>query len=181
MFRISILVSLVLVCFSGFGQEKDFRLSLQIGAIPSIWSFNSEAAFGALNQRLAFQGEIGYYTSKVNDISFSVLYLSVGPNYYFNNNDKGLYGHVGFGAVGLDMTLEDNLGRATGEVTTLLFTPKLGYKLGKGTFFGRFELGYSFFGESTIDFRYNNSSLTTTENLPYRGGVFASVGVGLAF
>ena len=182
-------------------KVKRFSIGVKAG-VPNIVTGGIEYNLPFLNNH--FAPYVDYtkldYNETGESFSGSLSYSEFGLNYYFNQNGKGFYlgaGISNFSIKGKNSAIE--LDGASGRLgtadTNFKFTGtalKLGLKTG-GTFYVRFEVGYSigsFPTEITITARDNaDSSLTEVEvveipkfpGISDNGIVVANLGFGFSF
>ncbi|MEJ6681894.1 MAG: hypothetical protein QNL21_07365 [Flavobacteriales bacterium] len=187
--------------YSYLNKVKRFSIGAKIG-IPNIVTGGIEYNLPFLNNH--FAPYIDYtkinYNQSGESFSGSLSYSEFGLNYYFNQKGKGFYlgaGISNFSIKGVDSEIE--LDEATGRTgtadTNFEFSGtalKLGVKTG-GTFYVRFEVGYSF-GSFPIEIIVravdnSDSSLTEVEvveipgvpGISESGIVVANLGFGFSF
>ena len=187
--------------YNYLNKVKRFSIGAKIG-IPNIVTGGIEYNLPFLNNH--FAPYIDYtkinYNQSGESFSGSLSYSEFGLNYYFNQKGKGFYlgaGISNFSIKGVDSEIE--LDGATGRTgtadTNFEFSGtalKLGVKTG-GTFYVRFEVGYSFgsFPTEIIVRAVDNSDPSLTEvevveipgvpGISESGIVVANLGFGFSF
>ena len=187
--------------YNYLNKVKRFSIGVKVG-VPNVVTGGIEYNLPFLNNH--FAPYIDYtkidYKEDGESFSGSLTYSEFGLNYYISEKGKGLY--LGAGISNFSLTGEDNAieidgnsGRTGTADTDFKFKGtalKLGVKTG-GTFYVRFEVGYSFGKfptKITIDAVDNaNSSLIVTEEVEIpkvpgisdSGIVVANLGLGFSF
>ena len=182
-------------------KVKRFSIGVKVG-VPNVATGGIEYNLPFLNNH--FAPYVDYtkidYNETGESFSGSLSYSEFGLNYYFNQKGKGVY--FGAGISNFSLKGEDNaieldgaIGRTGTADTNFEFNGtalKLGVKTG-GTFYVRFEVGYSFGSfptKITITAVDNaNSSLTEVEvveipevpGISDSGIVVANLGFGFSF
>ena len=187
--------------YNYLNKVKRFSIGVKVG-VPNVVTVGIEYNLPFLNNH--FAPYVDYtkidYNETGESFSGSLSYSEFGLNYYFNQKGKGVY--LGAGISNFSLKGEDNAieldgasGRTGTADTNFEFNGtalKLGVKTG-GTFYVRFEVGYSFGSfptKITITAVDNaNSSLTEVEvveipevpGISDSGIVVANLGFGFSF
>ena len=187
--------------YNYLNKVKRFSIGVKVG-VPNVVTGGIEYNLPFLNNHFAPYIDYTKINYKEDGESFSgsLSYSEFGLNYYFNEKGKGVYlgaGISNFSLIGEDNAIEiDGASGRTGTAdTNFEFSGtalKLGVKSG-GTFYVRFEVGYSFGSfptKITITAVDNaDSSLTEVEvveipevpGISDSGIVVANLGFGFSF
>jgi hypothetical protein len=142
------LVFCLIILFSPYfalGQEdtseiKRFRISIDIG-FPNLAGLNGEYIIPSPSNHFSINSDISYLPNIIPNTKTILKYYSIGSNYYFGKNAKGLYLGLGAGKLPIKTTqIEGN--DADISVNFSMLNSKIGLKIGSNAFF-KLELGYS--------------------------------------
>lgn len=174
---------------TAFSQERPVRIGLKFG-YPQLAGLNLEYVTPVLSNKLSADADISYFSLKVDESNASYTYFSLGANYYFMNEGRGLYGGLGFSrqAFGADLTVTDpqTLQTATAKASFAFNNMylKIGGKHG-GLFYFRWNLGYAIAlndGQLEAEATFQGRTEKRIESTPISGGgIITDVGFGFSF
>lgn len=189
----SLIIMLAFVTSIQAQGDRPFRIGLKLG-VPNFAGLGVEYA---MMDHIAPNLDFSYVPLSLDDnTDFSFTYIGIGANYYFNENNKGLYGGLGLGIMSFGITQTGvfnpntfaNDGSGDFSIGVTLIEAKLGYRWIWGAFSLTPEVGYALGSVDdtvtyTATFPDGSSAEETydTGDIPVGAGSIFSLTIGFAF